>query len=801
MTKKETKRQDRTQTDIKRVSKHGKQADRSAVISELFRLFPTKKYSLKNLAAASGSSDREGRQETLRIVESMLAQGSIEEVAAGKYRLSADAQETFEGTVDMLASGSLYVTVEGMEHDVFVSARNAGHALNGDRVKILITRVGKGGVPEGEIVEIVERNPKNYVGIVELSRNFAFVKVDSRKVPMDIFVPLREDQKLENGQKVLVHILDWPETSKSPQGEILDVFGNAGDNNAEMHAILAEYDLPYRFEPEVEEAANAIPADITAEEYAQRRDMRDVVTFTIDPADAKDFDDALSIRKLRDGVWEVGVHIADVTHYVTPGSIVDTEAVNRATSVYLVDRTVPMLPERLSNELCSLRPDEEKLTFSAIFEMDDNAKVLDVWLGRTVIRSNRRFTYAEAQQIIETREGDYRDEVLKLNELAQKMRVERFRNGSISFAREEAKFDLDENGKPLGVYFKEQKESNQLVEEFMLLANKKVAEFVGRKRGRGANAERTFVYRVHDKPNIDKLASFKNFILRFGYYFKAEQGKAIAREMNKLMAKVKGRSEENVVSTLAIRTMAKAYYSTDNIGHYGLAFDYYTHFTSPIRRYPDMMVHRLLANYLAGGKSPDKTTYEQLCEHSSDMEVRAAEAERASIKYKMVEFMLDRLGMEFDGHISGVTEWGVYVELDDTHIEGMVSLRDMMDDYYTFNEDDYAIRGEASGRVFTLGDAVRIKVLRADLARKQLDFLMVASYDFKTGKAIPVEEAPDHNPDDHKRNGRAEGHNHGKTKTRNSRSSRRDRDGERPFYESVDNDYASKRGHGRRGKR
>ncbi len=775
MTKKETKKQGGRHNEEKRPSKHGRNADRAAVISELFRLFPTRKYSIKNLAAASGDSDREGRQTTLQIVKSMLAQGVIEEVATGKYRLATAAQETLEGVVDMLASGSAYIKMEGVEQDVFINARNAGHALDGDRVKFIITRVGKGGVPEGEIVSIVERSKRNLVGVLELSKNFAFVRADSRKIPVDIFIPHKEDQQLEDRQKVLVHIIDWPETSKNPIGEIVDVFGEVGENNAEMHAILAEYDLPYRFEPEVEEAAEAIASDINPEEYAKRRDMREVTTFTIDPADAKDFDDALSFRQLNDGVYEVGVHIADVTHYVTPGSIVDTEAVNRATSVYLVDRTVPMLPERLSNELCSLRPDEEKLTFSAVFEIDDEANVLNTWLGRTVIRSNRRFTYAEAQEVIETGQGDFRDEILKLNELAQKMRTARFKHGAISFAREEAKFDLDENGKPLGVYFKEQKESNQLIEEFMLLANKKVAEFVGKKRGKGANAERTFVYRVHDKPNIDKLTSFKNFILRFGYYFKAEQGKAIAKEMNKLMGKIKGKAEENVVSTLAIRTMAKAYYSTDNIGHYGLAFDYYTHFTSPIRRYPDMMVHRLLAHYLAGGKSADKTTYEQLCEHSSEMEVRAAEAERASIKYKMVEFMLDRLGQEFDGHISGVTEWGVYVELDDTHIEGMVSLRDMTDDYYVFNEEDYAIRGEASGRTFTLGDGVRIKVLRADLARKQLDFQLVASYDFKTGKAIPLDEGPkshEHHADKgrgrksdrrHENTGRS-GHSHGNGK-------------------------------------
>lgn len=735
----------KTQQDARKndkLKKHGKNADRSAVIAELFRLFPTKRYSLKNLAAASGGADRVGRHDTAVIVEQMLEQGTVEAVGSGKFRLSPTSRETMEGIVDMLASGSAYIRVEGEEQDIFVNARNAGYALNGDRVKFIVNRVGRNGVPEGEIVEIIERSNKHYAGVIEMDegKDYAFVKVDSRKVPVDIFVHLEKGHQIHNNQKVLVHILDWAEGSKSPTGEIIDIFGYAGDNNAEMHAILAEYDLPYKFEPEVEEAANAIPGEITKQDYAERRDMRRIPTFTIDPADAKDFDDALSVRKLSNGSWEIGVHIADVTHYVTPGSIVNTEGENRATSVYLVDRTVPMLPERLSNNLCSLRPGEEKLTFSAIFEMDDEANILQQWLGRTVTKSDRRFSYEEAQNIIETGEGEYKEEVLTLHRLAQTMRQERFKNGAISFERDEAKFILDEKGKPLGVYFKEQKESNQLIEEFMLLANKKVAEFIGKKRGRGANAERTFVYRVHDEPNLDKLASFKSFIMKFGYNFKAESGKAISKEMNRLMVKIKDKSEENVISTLAIRTMAKAYYTTDNIGHYGLAFGYYTHFTSPIRRYPDMMVHRLLANYLAGGKSPNKDAYEKLCEHSSEMEVRAAEAERASIKYKMVEFMLDRIGQEFDGHISGVTEWGIFVELDDTHIEGLVAMRDMVDDFYEFNSDDYAIVGRATRKAFTLGDAVRIKVARADLARKQLDFHLTAWYDFKTGKAIPVKE-------------------------------------------------------------
>ena len=738
MAKKENRRDKRDNTAAEVSAR-----SREEIVLNIFRTFPDKKFTVKKLAAASGEGGQHGRQQTRRIVEQLLEQGLLSQSGDERYQLNRDHLPTYEGRVDMMASGSLYVKVEGQEHDIFVNEHNTRHALHDDLVEVSVTRTRRDGTFEGEIKRIVERSRRSWVGTVDLGGGYAFVRPDSRKMPVDIYIPLKEYPNLKNNQKVKVDIVSWDDTAKNPVGRIADVLGYAGENNAEMHAIMAEFDLPYRFEPEVVEDAERIPGTITPKDYAERRDFRDTVTFTIDPADAKDFDDALSIRKIAEGKWQVGIHIADVTHYVRPGSVVDTEGVSRATSVYLVDRTIPMLPERLSNELCSLRPNEEKLCFSAVFDIDQELNIDNEWFGRTVIYSNRRFTYAEAQAIIETGDGDYSQEVLALHELAQKLRRERFRNGAISFEREEAKFLLDEYGKPLGVYFKPQKESNQLVEEFMLLANRKVAEFVGKKRGKGKNAERTFVYRVHDKPNSDKLSRFTSFILKFGYYFKADRGKAIAKEMNKLMSKIKGKSEENIISTLAVRTMAKAFYSTDNIGHYGLAFPYYTHFTSPIRRYPDMMVHRLLAHYLEGGKSVAKDEYEKLCQHSSDMEVRAADAERASIKYKMVEFMADKIGREFDGHISGITEWGIYVELEETHIEGMVSLRDMPDDFYSFDEESYSVTGERTGRTFTLGDNVRIRVKRADLRHRQLDFSMSGSLDFDTGAFTPLQqEAP-----------------------------------------------------------
>ena len=607
---------------------------------------------------------------------------------------------------------------------IFIAERNSAHAMNNDRVRIAYYARRRGKTAEGEVLEVLERANDSFVGTLEVTKSYAFLLTENRTLANDIFIPKDKLKGGKTGDKAVVKITEWPDKAKNPIGQVIDILGRAGDNNTEMHAILAEFGLPYSYPENVEAAADKIPDEISAEEIARREDFRRVTTFTIDPKDAKDFDDALSIRSLGGGLWEVGVHIADVSHYVKESTVIDKEAERRATSVYLVDRTIPMLPERLCNLLCSLRPDEEKLAYSVIFQMNDKAEVLQHRIVHTVIRSDRRFTYEEAQQVIETGEGDYKYELLELDRLAKQLREKRMAGGALEFDRVEVKFEIDEKGKPLRVYFKESKDANKLVEEFMLLANRTVAEAIG-KVPKGKKAK-VFPYRIHDLPDPNKLDTLAQFIARFGYKLRTAGNRSdLSKSINRMLDDVKGKKEQNLIETVSIRAMQKACYSTHNIGHYGLGFEYYTHFTSPIRRYPDMMVHRLLTKYLdEHGRTVSEKKYEALCEHSSAMEQLAAQAERASIKYKQVEFMQEHLGQVYDGVISGVTEWGLYVELNENKCEGMIPIRDLDDDYYEYDEKNYCLRGRRKKHVYSLGDAVTIKVARANLEKKQLDFAL-----------------------------------------------------------------------------
>lgn len=607
---------------------------------------------------------------------------------------------------------------------IFIAERNSAHAMNNDRVRIAYYARRKGKTAEGEVLEVLERANDSFVGTLEVTRGYAFLLTENRTLANDIFIPKDKLKGGKTGDKAVVKIIEWPDKAKNPIGQVIDILGRSGENNTEMHAILAEFGLPYSYPKNVEAAADKIPDEIPAEEIARREDFRDVTTFTIDPKDAKDFDDALSIRSLGGGLWEVGVHIADVSHYVKEGSIIDKEAEKRATSVYLVDRTIPMLPERLCNLLCSLRPNEEKLAYSVIFTLNDKAEVLNHRIVHTVIKSDRRFTYEEAQQVIETGEGDYKFELLELDRLAKILREKRFANGALEFDRVEVKFEIDDKGKPLRVYFKESKDANKLVEEFMLLANRTVAEAIG-KVPKGKKAK-VFPYRIHDLPDPAKLDNLAQFIGRFGYKLRtAGNRNDLSKSINRLLKDVKGKKEENLIETVSIRAMQKACYSTHNIGHYGLGFDYYTHFTSPIRRYPDTMVHRLLTKYLdEHGRTVSEKKYEALCEHCSAMEQLAASAERASIKYKQVEFMQEHVGQIYDGVISGVTEWGLYVELNENKCEGMIPIRDLDDDYYEYDEKNYCLRGRRKKHTYSLGDAITVQVARANLEKKQLDFAL-----------------------------------------------------------------------------
>lgn len=688
----------------------------------LMERHPGQSYNYKQMAKSLNVHRMDTKRLIFEILKELTTAGELVEISTGRFKCKL-VGSYITGVVELTANGSAYIVSDESEEDVFVAFSNLKHAFNGDKVKVLVYARSKNRRPEGEVVEILERKRAAFVGTIQMSGNYAFLLSSDKQMPYDVFIPMHQLNGAKDGEKVVVRITEWPERQKNPVGQVMEVLGTPGDNDTEMNAIMAEYELPVKFPSNVLKVAEKIGMDIPKEEIARRRDFRETETFTIDPKDAKDFDDALSVRRLKDGNWEVGVHIADVSFYVEPDSLLDKEAYLRATSVYLVDRTVPMLPERLSNGVCSLRPDEEKLCFSAVFKMNGEAQVLEEWFGRTVIKSNRRFTYEEAQAIIEGAEGDYREEILALNTLAQKLRDARFKSGAIDFDRVEVKFDLDEKGKPLGVYFKQSKEANKLIEEFMLLANKKVAEKIGNVKDK--TKAKTFVYRIHDKPVDDKLTEFNRFVAKFGYGLKLTNRKTLTSSMNKLMQDVKSKPEQNLIETLAVRTMAKAVYSTDNIGHYGLAFDYYTHFTSPIRRYPDVMVHRLLQRYLDDGRSVNKDKYEEMCKHSSDMELLAANAERASIKYKQVEFMSDKLGQEFSGTISGVTQWGFYVELDESKCEGLVSITELEDDYYMFDEKNYCIAGRHHHKIYQLGDKVTVKVAKANLVARQLNYELV----------------------------------------------------------------------------
>ena len=695
-------------------------------ILQIFNQNSTKILNYKQIAARLEIDDSNGRNQIIKKLKELKNQNRLEETSPGKFIIK-EHSHYFEGIVDITSRGNAYVVCDDLEHDIYIPSRNLNHALHKDLVRVYVYNRKKNKKQEGDIVDILKRAKTEFVGVLQLNKNFGFVIPDDPKMYSDIFISKGNLEGAEDGVKVVARLTDWPANSKNPFGKITDVLGKPGDHNTEIHSILLDYGLPYKFPPEVEEYASKIPIEITEKEIAKRRDMRKDLTFTIDPADAKDFDDALSFTKLENGNYEIGIHIADVSHYVIENTILDNEAYDRGTSVYLVDRVVPMLPEILSNNVCSLRPDEEKLTFSVVFEMDDKAHVINKWFGRTVTLSDKRFAYDGAQEIIENKvdhpKNDIEVAVLKLDELAKIIRKRRMKHGAISFDKTEVKFQLDEDSNPIGVYVKESKDANKLIEEFMLLANRSVAEFIGKQRVK--NKEKTFVYRVHDKPNIDKLMALQDVIAKFGYQIQTDSKKHTTESLNKLLADVHGKAESNMIETLTIRSMSKAIYTTKNIGHYGLAFDYYTHFTSPIRRYPDVMVHRLLQHYLDGGKSVNAEIYEEKCEHSSERENLATKAERDSIKYMQVKYMQDHKDQVFDGVISGVTEWGIYVEIIENKCEGMVRIKDIKSDYFIFDEKQYALVGQVTKTMYQLGDVVKVNVKNTDLERKFLDFNLI----------------------------------------------------------------------------
>jgi ribonuclease R len=689
----------------------------------------------KQIAARLGVKNDQQKTQVTTLLKDMEKKKILNEVGKGQYVFVANKKIVqankshadkllFTGVVDMTSSGSAYIVVEGREQDIFVAPHNTRHAMNGDKVSVRLIQDKRGKKPEGVIEEILQRVKSEFVGTVQVSKNFVFLVPDNQKIPFDLHIPLDKSLGVKNGQKALGKMTNWAEGKKNPQGEIIQILGDAGKHDTEMHAILAEFGLPNHFPDAISNEADNIPTHISQEELTKRRDFRNITTFTIDPHDANDFDDAISVQKLPNGRWEIGVHIADVTHYIKENSLLDNEAYHRATSVYLVDRVVPMLPENISNVLCSLRPHEDKLCFSAVFEMDEEAQIHRKWFGRTAIHSNRRFTYEQAQEVIETQLGDYAEEILLLDKLAKKLRHQRFIKGSIGFDKLEVKFHLDEAGNPTGIYFKQMKDSNKLVEDFMLLANKEVAIYCSPTGKQEATPSRPFVYRIHDKPDEEKLKVFVEIAGKFGYQINLKNELTLAESINQTLKACAGKPEANMIDMLAIRSMSKAIYSTQNIGHYGLGFKHYTHFTSPIRRYPDMMVHRLLQQKISSQKT-NTVNLEDQCKHSSQREKLAADAERASIKYKQVQYLLNRVGEQFDGIISGVTEWGIFVELSESRCEGLIRMKDVTNDYYHFDEKNLCYIGRKTKRKFSLGDKVMVEVKKADMVKKQLDFMLI----------------------------------------------------------------------------
>lgn len=729
----------------------------TAIINSILKVFainPFETLNYKQVASLLGTNDRASMQMILNNILQLAEDLILIEEKKGKYRLDARyindqilPSNYIIGTVDMKQTSKAYVIPDNGSEDIFISANNTNHALNKDKVKVYLFPRRKGRKPEGQVTEIISRSQTTFVGSVQIHAKYAFFISDSTSMPVDIFIPKEDINGAVEDDKVLVEMTEWPERANNPFGKVVQILGKRGENNTEMLSILAEYGFPLSFPDAVEREADKIPLEIPKEEIKRRRDFRKTTTITIDPADAKDYDDAISFQVLPNGNFELGVHIADVTYYVRPGSAIDEEAYNRATSVYLVDRTIPMLPEKLSNMVCSLRANEDSLTFSAVFEMNAKAEIISEWFGKGVINSDRRFAYEEVQQTIEEEKGEMKDVILPINRLATILRKKRFQTGAINFESQEVKFNLDENSKPIGIFIKESKEANWLIEEFMLLANRRVAEKIGKDK-RGNKEAKTFIYRVHDEPNPEKLGIFTEFVGKLGYVINTGSRSLLVKSFNDLFASIAGKGEESMISSIAIRTMSKAYYSTNNIGHYGLSFPYYSHFTSPIRRYPDLMLHRLLERYLDDKPSADKDVYEANCEHCSLMEKKAAEAERTSVKYKQAEFLSDKIGQVFKGSISGISKWGIYVLIDENKCEGLVPIRTLTDDFYYIDEDNYQVVGRKNNRTFRLGDPIKIKVESVDLFKKQMDFSLVDDGEFE---AEPREFSPE-KPSDRNQN-------------------------------------------------